>query len=102
MPALDTNVLVRYVVRDDGTAVRTRVYGVTEGFFELFGLPLSVGPGLTPDDYAVGDAAPRVVISHRIWQEMFGGDPNVVGKPLRFAEVPTVIAGVAPRDFDMP
>src|SRR5687768_12392147 len=33
---------------------------------------------------------------------MFGGDPAVVGKPLRFAEVTATVGGVAPRGFDTP
>ena len=33
------------LLRDDGTPLRTHVFGVTEGFFELFGLPLALGPG---------------------------------------------------------
>lgn len=90
------------LLREDGTPLRTRVYGVTEGFFELFGLPLALGSGFTPEDYADGDAAPRVVISHRIWQDMFGGAPDIIGKTIRFAELPTVVVGVASRDFDTP
>ena len=38
-----------------------------------------------------------VVISHRVWQDLYHGDPAIVGKPIRFAEVATTIAGVAPR-----
>ena len=33
---------------------------------------------------------------------MYNSDPAIVGKPIRFAEVATTIAGVAPRDFDTP
>src|SRR5207248_5139492 len=47
-------------------------------------------------------APPVVVISYRVWQDLYRGDPAVVGKPIRFAEVATTIAGVAPRDFDTP
>jgi hypothetical protein len=43
-----------------------------------------------------------VVISYRIWQDLYGGDPAVIGKPLRFAEIATSVIGVAPRDFDTP
>jgi len=43
-----------------------------------------------------------VVISHRVWQDLYRGDPAIVGKPIRFAEITTTIAGVAPRDFDTP
>ena len=100
------------LLHDDGTPQRVKVYGVTEGFFELFGLPMTLGgfvhenfvrpappaPGAPP----VQGAPPVVVISHRVWQELYHGDPVIVGKPIRFAEVPTRIAGVAPRDFDTP
>jgi len=85
----------------DGTPRRTRVYAVTEGFFELFGLPMSVGPGFTPRQYAV-NGPPVVVISRRIWRDEFASDPAVVGKTIRFAEITTTIAGVAPEDFDTP
>ena len=48
------------------------------------------------------NAPPPVVVSYRMWQELYGGDPAVVGKPIRFAEITSSIAGVAPRDFDTP
>src|SRR6185503_12771908 len=50
----------------------------------------------------VQPAPPVVVISYRVWQVLYRGDPAIVGKPIRFAEVATTIAGVAPRDFDTP
>lgn len=85
----------------DGTPRRTRVYAVTEGFFEVFGLPMSLGPGFTPEQI-VENAPPTVVISHRIWRDEFGSDPAIVGKPLRFAEISTTVAAVAHPDFDTP
>ena len=33
---------------------------------------------------------------------MFGSDPQIVGKTIRFAEFPTTVVGVAPRDLDFP
>ena len=32
-----------------------------------------------------------VVISHRVWRELYQSDPNIVGNPIRFAEVATTI-----------
>jgi putative ABC transport system permease protein len=89
-----------------------RINGVTQGFFELFGLPMTLG-GFTPDQFVVNappppGAAPQqgplppIVISQRVWRELYSSDPNVVGKPIRFAEFPAVVAGVAPKDFDTP
>jgi putative ABC transport system permease protein len=86
---------------DDDAPRRTRVYAVTEGFFELFGLPMTVGPGFTPDQI-VENGPPVVVISHRVWRDRFGSDPAIVGKPIRFAEITTTVAAVAHRDFDTP
>ena len=89
------------LLRDDGTPVKTRAYAVSQGFFELFGLPMTLG-GFTTPAAANNDAPPTVVISYRTWQDMFGADPAVLGKALRFAEVSTTVTGVAPRNFDTP
>ena len=88
------------LLRDDGTPLRTRVYAVSEGFFELFGLPMTLG-GFTPEQFAA-NGPPVVVISHGIWKDLFNSDPAIVGKPIRFAEFSTAIAGVAPPAFDTP
>jgi putative ABC transport system permease protein len=85
---------------NDGTPTKTRAYIVTDGFFELFGLPMSVGAYPTPAP--PGNAPPSVIISYRMWQDLFAGDLAVIGKPLRFAEIVTTVGGVAPRDFDTP
>jgi putative ABC transport system permease protein len=109
------------LLHEDGTPQHVRIYGVTEGFFELFGLPMTLGgftsrhfvppprqpppgPGVPAPQGQAGPppAPPVVVISYRVWQDLYRGDPSIVGKPIRFAEVATTIAGVAPRDFDTP
>src|SRR5262245_10841190 len=113
------------LLHDDGAPQHVTIYGVTEGFFELFGLPMTLGgfthqnfippapatqPPAQPSPQAPASQAaptpppapPVVVISYRIWQGLYHSDPNIVGKPIRFAEIATTIAGVAPRDFDTP
>ena len=102
----------------DGTPQGVKVYGVSDGFFEVFGLPMTLGgfksenfvPPPPPPPVQPGAQAPQgpppnppvVVISHRVWQQLYNSDPAIVGKSIRFAEVATTIAGVAPRDFDTP
>jgi putative ABC transport system permease protein len=96
----------------DGTPQHVKIYGVTEGFFELFGLPMTLGGFThqnfippappTPNTPPTPGAPPVVVISYRIWQDLYRADPAIVGQPIRFVEVATTIAGVAPRDFDTP
>ncbi|HEV8215629.1 MAG TPA: ABC transporter permease, partial [Gemmatimonadaceae bacterium] len=96
----------------DGTPSHVKIHGVSEGFFELFGLPMTVG-GFKHDDFAPlppppPNAPPQqgppvtIVISPRLWKQLYNNDPAVVGKPIHFAEFNGTVSGVAPRDFDMP
>ena len=84
----------------DGTPRRTRVYAVTEGFFDVFGLPMTLGT-VAPDQI-VDNGPPTVIISHRVWRDYFESDPAIVGKPIRFAEIGTTVSAVANKDFDTP
>jgi putative ABC transport system permease protein len=88
------------LLRNDGTPLKTRAYAVSEGFFELFGLPMTLGGVASAPPPP--NAPPLVVISYRMWQDLYGGASAVVGKPIRFAEITTAVAGVAPRNFDTP
>jgi putative ABC transport system permease protein len=89
------------IIREDGTAIPSVIYGATEGFFDLFGMPLAVGRGFTHESHLQN--APRtVVLSYRLWRDMYGSDPGIVGKELRTGDGPATIAGVAGRDFDIP
>jgi predicted permease len=96
----------------DGTPSRIQANAVSEGFFELFGLPMTVG-GFSHDDFTPfqppppnappqAGPLPAVVISTRLWKQLYNGDPAVVGKAIHFAEFNSTISGVAPRDFDIP
>jgi putative ABC transport system permease protein len=89
------------LLRDDGAPMKTTVYGVSEGFFELFGLPMTLG-GFTPDSYVANGPPKAVIISRRAWRDVFSSDPAIVGKPIHFAEITMNIAGVAPEGFDVP
>ena len=96
----------------DGTPSRIQAHAVTDGFFELFGLPMTRG-GFSHDDFTPlpppppnappqQGPLPTVVISTRLWKQLYNSDPAVVGKPIHFAEFNSTISGVAPRDFDVP
>src|SRR5688572_11687739 len=58
------------LLQNDGTPVKTRGYAVTDGFFEIFGLPMTIG-GVAPAPPAP-DTTPAVLISYGIWQSMYG------------------------------
>src|SRR6266704_396877 len=83
--------LMRTLLRNDGTPLKTVAYAVSEGFFDLFGLPMTLDG--FPKQPLAPNTPPTVVISYRMWQDLYGGDPAVAGKPIRFAEIQTTVAG---------
>ncbi|HEY2853639.1 MAG TPA: ABC transporter permease, partial [Gemmatimonadaceae bacterium] len=96
----------------DGTPSHVHGGFVTEGFFELLGLPMTLG-GFSHADFKVlpppppntppqPGPPPAVVISTRMWKQLYNSDPAVVGKPIHFAEFNSTVSGVAPRDLDLP
>jgi predicted permease len=91
------------LLRDDGAPVSTIGYGVTEGFFDVFHLPMKLGRTFTHDEHA--PSAPAVVVlSNRLWRELFGSDPSIVGRSMRTTNGPPqmTIVGVAPPELDVP
>jgi predicted permease len=88
----------------DNTPVTIVTASVTDGFFELFGLSYTLG-GFTKEHFEMKRGAPEVVISHRLWREVFSSDPKVLGKTIRLAEagsMPPTIVGVASPDMNVP
>lgn len=72
---------------------------VNGGFFS--GLQLAAGRGraLTPADDNPDQPHAVAVISWQWWQRKFGGDPSLVGRPLRLNGVDVTVVGIAPANF---
>ncbi len=58
-----------------------------------------MGRTLLPEDDQLNAPRQAVVLSHRGWQKLFGGDETVVGRSLPVNGVPCEIVGVMPEDF---
>ncbi|HEX6162303.1 MAG TPA: ABC transporter permease, partial [Vicinamibacterales bacterium] len=71
---------------------------VTSNHFTMLGVQPQLGRLLVPSDDDPG-AARVVVLSHRMWQREFGGDPAIAGKQLTLRGLSYTIAGVAPESF---
>jgi putative ABC transport system permease protein len=84
----------------DNTPKAVIAHGVSNGFFELFGLPNTMG-GFAAEHYQQ-KGPPAVVISHQLWREAYNSDPAILGKTMQLAEVKPTIVGVAARDLDVP
>jgi predicted permease len=60
-----------------------------------------VGRSFTADDDREG-AARVVILSYRLWQTEFGGDPAILGRTLMLNDAPVTVVGVMPREFHFP
>ena len=73
---------------------------VSEGVFRLLGVTPALGRTFLPEEHRSG--GPDVVlVSHGTWLRRFGGDPEVVGRPMDGGSGPVVV-GVLPRGFRPP
>src|SRR6516165_2415980 len=67
-------------------------------YFSTLGVAAFYGRVFTPEDDRPG-AAPVVVLSHRLWQTVYGSDPSIVGSSFVVEGQPFTVAGVAPAGF---
>ena len=60
-----------------------------------------IGRPFTADDER--ESAPRVVLlSYRLWQTEFGGEPDILGRTLTLDNTPVTVVGVMPPEFHFP
>ncbi len=60
-----------------------------------------LGRWFTEEEDRPGQAL-RVVLSHAVWQEQFGADPQVLGRPIKVNGEPGTVIGVMPPGFAFP
>ncbi len=84
-----------------GDPERLNATAVTADFFPLLGRMPHHGRAFLPQE----EAKHRnivAVLSHGLWQRRFGGDPQVIGKPLTLDGDLYTVVGVMPSGFDFP
>jgi putative ABC transport system permease protein len=75
---------------------------VSTNFFALLDVKPLLGRGFLPEDSTEGHTS-VLVISYGLWQERFGGDPQIVGRRVKiWGGNENVIIGVLPRGFTFP
>jgi putative ABC transport system permease protein len=114
----------RTALSNDGAdPEQVRTAAATSNLFRVLGVPMALGRDFVDEDGAPqpqppppgatatpgGGAAPppppqlpnMVVISHRLWQRRFGGDPTLPGRTIGFGNGRAEIVGVLPPDFEL-
>jgi predicted permease len=80
---------------------RARISQASWNFFGLLGTQPVLGRAfLDGEDTPARNGV--AVIGYGLWQELFAGDPRVLGSAIRADGMPLTIVGVAPPGFDYP
>ncbi len=66
--------------------------------FDLLKVAPEKGRAFTADEDRTG-GPPVVIISRALWERRFGGDPNVIGKPMAISGTTATIVGIMPAPF---
>jgi putative ABC transport system permease protein len=74
---------------------------VSAGFFDVLRVGPMKGRFFKPGDDGPG-ADRVVVISHALWRDRFGADPDVIGRPIEIDGLSRQVVGVAPPGFAFP
>ena len=72
---------------------------VSGNYFDVLGVKPILGRTFTRDEYGDRAKALTAVISYRLWQEYFRGDPSILGRVERINRYEVTIIGVAPPEF---
>jgi predicted permease len=84
-----------------GEPERLRAAGAAGNFFTTLGVRPALGRALVPSDDDAG-TQPVAVLTHGLWQRLFGGASTALGQSLLLDGRPHIVVGVLPEHFRMP
>ena len=90
-----------WILSGRGPASAIKGTQIRGDFFAVLGIQPRLGRPPTAQDFAPG-AMPAVVLSDRIWRNVFHADPQILDSIVTFDSEPHRIAGIMPADFQYP
>ena len=84
----------------DGEPQRVLVGYASSDLFPMLGAPVVAGRSFVPEENRAG-SAPIVILSHRLWQSRFGGDPAVIGRTVILDNKRYTVVGILPAGFQL-
>ena len=90
----------QYTLIGPGGPQRVRSMQVTQNFLDVLGVRPQLGRNFLPQEEVSAWQAPTAILSHRFWQQQFGGRADVVGSKVTINNKPVLVTGVLPASFD--
>jgi hypothetical protein len=90
---------VQHILREGATPMRIPGAAVSYDFFQAMDVAPLMGRFFGQAEDRQGVPA-VIVLSHRMWTELLGGDPAVLGRSIRFGRTSYTVIGVMPGGFE--
>ncbi|HEY7515611.1 MAG TPA: ABC transporter permease, partial [Vicinamibacteria bacterium] len=84
----------------EGEPLQLQIGGIRWNFLRLLGVDPLIGRSLTAED-GLPNAAPVLLLGHALWQDRFGGDPEIVGRSIVLDGRSTEVVGVLPAHLEL-
>ncbi len=84
-----------------GEPKRVQATFVSASLFSLLGVKARTGRAFIPAEDEPG-SQPVLVLSHALWQRVFGSDGSIVGRSVTLDDMNYTVVGVMPGDFRFP
>ena len=75
------------------------VTAVSGNFFDELGIPILLGRGFTAEEDRVPGRDAVTVLSYGLWQQLFNGDPHVVGREMWIGNHAFTVVGVTAKSY---
>jgi predicted permease len=85
----------------EGEAQRLSGEAVSANLFSVLGAAPKLGRAFRPGEDVPGEDD-VVVLSHALWTDKFGGNPDVIGKTIALGGTGRRVVGIMPARFDFP
>jgi putative ABC transport system permease protein len=83
-----------YLTNPDHSQDEAHGLPVTPGSYtKTFGIRMALGRDFLPEEGAPGNNH-FVILTHKLWQERYHSDPNIIGQPILIADEPYTVVGV--------
>ena len=89
-----------FSISSTGEPVRVHGALVSAEYFKMLRVRFALGRGFLPEEDVVGAVSSAAVISYRLWQDRYNGDPRAIGRRIVIDGQPFSIVGVAPERFN--
>ena len=102
MTAFESQAMFRprnQTVELNGSPQQIRAMLVTPSWFRLLRVSPMIGRPFTEEEGEIGREQ-EVILSHGLWEQLYGGDKSVLGRDLRISGRPFTIVGVMAPNFN--